>query len=128
MILETKFDLEQVVVPIKLGGQDTFIPCTGCNGKGVWTIKETGNKIKCTKCYGHKGTRKWVGDKWFVDSENISSIGMITVKFGYGACTEYMISKTGIGSGRIWKEEHLFETVDDATAECERLNFKGGAK
>lgn len=41
---------------------------------------------------------------------------------------EYMCYETGVGTGRVWKEESLWETEEAAQDECDRLNQLEGSE
>lgn len=123
--MNTKFSLNDFVYVITRGGYDAFIPCETCNGAGKVELVNNGKQISCPDCYGRKGNKKWIQDKWIC--ETFGKIGKIETQFyadEYERENEirYMLDSTGVGSGTCWKEEHLFLSFEDAKAECERLN------
>jgi hypothetical protein len=43
------------------------------------------------------------------------TIGQVRIQRGYDPSTTYMCKETGVGSGRVWNEDLLFPTEQDAT-------------
>jgi len=125
MIITTKFDLNHWVYPIVRGGYDEFIPCDVCNGEGKVIISN--KEFTCPACYGRKGRREYIEDRWNVSTDCAGIIGKIDAE-KYGdeypntSRTIYMLSTTGVGTGTLWPEEVLFPTKEEAQAECDKRN------
>lgn len=129
MEIKTKHGLMQYVIPIARGGFDKFVNCETCAGNGTVSITTNNKIITCPDCYGRKGSKQYIQDRWFVRTEDMGSIGKIDIdlyadKYQRDHKTEfrYMLDSTGVGSGSLWKEEDLFSTIEDATQECEKRN------
>lgn len=124
MQIKTKYNLDDLVYPIELQYEKVFTPCKICDARGHIYLSN-GEKIVCPKCYGDKGKTEWLSKKWQVQYEFISQIGNIKIDlYSNKSETHYMIASTGVGSGRLWKEELLFLTKEEAETECKKRNLE----
>lgn len=126
MLIETKFNFNDDVYPISLKHETKWIPCKLCNSRGFITLAD-GEEVDCPKCYGTKGEKKYMPQKWMIDYEHIGKIKNIKFdlynnkKHGQSK-KDYMLDSTGVGSGTLWPEENLFKTDKEAEIECDKRN------
>jgi len=138
MIIESKFNLNDIVYAIEIQQQKTWTICAFCAGIGKIKGLDNSSQI-CPTCFGSCGQYIFTGDQWVV--EQTLTIGEIRVKVrcdykapehtvfdNYGnqiasKTNEYMCYETGIDSGTIWPEKVLFKNTIDAELACEKLNF-----
>lgn len=99
------------------------VSCELCVGTGEVTIAGAEDrKAKCPDCYG-RGTR---GVDFPVPSlAQELTIGQVNVmtrnKTDRGEKeVTYMCKETGVGSGTVHREEHLFESAEEALASGEK--------
>lgn len=130
MEIKTKFSIGDFVYVIKKFGENKYMGCKACNGKGG--IYNEGNYFKCNTCYGSGGKYVWVAESWKVAYKK-TKVGKICVeiynKKYYKDNPErkdreicYMVEATGVGSGTIWPENQIFKTLQEAEKECEIRN------
>lgn len=141
MILETKFDLDQVVYPIgssieyKTEGQ-----CPTCEGKRYLTLYPDGTyrpgfdhdapreypTSRCPTCDGNHRGPTHCRTVWAVQAPSTVGKVAVCVYANHGEHhdrgNQYMLLRTGIGSGTVYDEERLFATADEAAAEVARRN------
>jgi len=127
MQLDTKFNLGDIVVPIRQRYETVGDPCPECEGTGRAALLK-GGTVRCPnrECRSglihHTAIRPWKPSTDFtsaigkVDAERYADARQGTSR------TTYMIEATGVGSGTLWSEADLFATVEDAQAECDRRN------
>jgi len=123
MDIKTKYDLGQFVYTIRKCGSEKFVTCGLCGGTGNVVIN--GKERTCPDCYGIGGNNEWVPEKWRVLER--SHIGKVEVALYTDATkgknrTVYMINSTGIGSGTLWDEDHVFLSDQEAQDECVKRN------
>lgn len=138
MIIETKFDLDQLVWPISCYQKEIVNKCPACLGKKYVIIngQEFSCPNYCRDGYSYDGYEE---ESWHLD--NPSVVGKINVEFyeldliekclqeSYKNKTReimYMLQNTGIGSGTLWPESRLFATKEEALAEVEKRNKELG--
>lgn len=116
MKIETKFNLDDIVIPVTIIAKYKTKKCERCNGKGV--------KCSCPnpECYDGIVTFNNI-HPWIINKEYKSRIGKIRID-----CLKnkkeirYMLETTGIVFGVLWEEEDLFLTTEEAEKECELRN------
>lgn len=127
MKYETKFSIGDTVFTISSERAYRIVQCTTCQGGR--TVKIGAEEFVCPKCDGKAAHPQYVGHKWFISHSG--SVGKVTVEHTDTSRfypddeplqVKYMIDSTGIGSGSVWEEEHLFPTRESAQAECDRRN------
>lgn len=148
MQIPTKFELGQQVYRITRETVSEFEWCKFCDAEHTTDILwrgqirgADGSKKTCPECWGHGGKKVNHQQEWQVYPTPLT-LGQVEVKYrkayhaptpsefsNYGsqeALTEerYMAYETGIGSGSLWSADMLFATIEEAQAECDRLNAK----
>lgn len=97
-------------------------PCPDCLGKGKWPIKSPIGEdfeIDCPRCtkgwsaYGDLTLNNYVGHAVPL---TIGQVTASTRNLHRDSRVEYMCNETGVGSGSVYPEEHLFETESEAGA------------
>ena len=142
MIYESPFNIGDKVYTITMGSRPVWADCPMCNGKGKITINDFTEK--CPKCWGRGGNREYVKEGWRVERKmheerdslrcieldhlrlTIGQVMLVHTK-GKPPRWEAMCKEYGIGSGTIFDMSKFFATVEDAQAECDRLNALGEA-
>ena len=145
MIIETKFDLGQVVFLIKHDRKPIRVPCDQCGGVVEYETP-TGVKVECPKCryaylHGHpRGTMgSFMVSQWYVFGSG--TIGRFsTTRHDYSGGDpdntfvnykppepgsdkeQYMFWETGVGSGILHDPDIMFATTEEAQEECDRRN------
>ena len=133
MNIKTKFNLGQRVFALSgFGKQHVKVACPDCKGIGKLTFVETGRRAVCPTCYGN--ARVWTETKEFQHTTVESVIGKIKYEQYFdgeldsmapsdrGTCEiQYMLDKTGIGSGAMYQESKIFASRAELDAEIERL-------
>lgn len=125
--MKPKFKLGQEVFWIQNIQKQLFKKCRTCDATGnIFINKE---KFVCPKCYGRCQSFDKLEQKYRIEGNY--TIGYIrhtawraSPKAGTQYKTEYMMFETGIESGSLYREEHLFATRQEAQDECDRLNEK----
>ena len=128
MIIETKFNngdsvyytnSERELIRVKT--------CKSCGGNGELELLN-GGVIQCTSCWGRGGESR---ELWLIKpSDSPSKIGRVDViiycKISKNRKDEmnYMLHATGIGSGALHKENHVFTTLEECTEYCDIENEK----
>jgi hypothetical protein len=126
MNIEVKYNFNDWVYPIFLRREEKWIPCKSCNATGEITLLD-GEVVDCPKCYGRKGEKEWLPQKWMINEDLYGQIKNIRTelynnkKYGNSEI-RYMITSTGIGSGTLWYEKDLFLTKEEAQKECDKRN------
>lgn len=129
MELTAKYHLGQVVWAVSRANFKRLVNCQACNATGKITIG--GEQFVCPKCGGSSAYPQNAGEKCYIDLS--SRIGKVEIT-AYEAdhCKEwddppiqvkYMLKATGVGSGRVWKEEELFFSEEEAQAYCDSHNL-----
>lgn len=120
MKIETKYNIGDLVYPIRNQQNKVHVVCPMCLDKGNITVNNF-TRI-CPECYGQR-QYKWLPTQWDVMYVDASRIGKVKVEiFAETKETTYMIEATGIGSGSIWDEDTLFLTSEEAQEECDKRN------
>ena len=143
MLIETKYNLGDIVYPIHKTCEQIWIPCKSCGETGIITYND-GEQDKCPKCWGEKGRVEWQSTKWMlidnypkeVKNKAIErgdhvwfppfKIGQVRVEQEKNSKeVQYMCVETGVGSGTIWNEDQLFLSKEEAQLECDKKNIIG---
>ena len=130
MIIETKYDLGNVVYSIKEVKAKHWESCTFCGGSDgsisrfeVSATKITGfdgTERRCPACRGEGGGWGYGDMTWVLD--RVLTIGQVEVRAGYEDKETYMCEETGVGGGRLWGIDLLYPTEEGALAECAKRN------
>jgi hypothetical protein len=136
MKLNSKYSINDSVVCIRNQQKQIFTECAACEGKGHVLLNA--EHYSCPSCHGRKGENKQGKIEWQVT--NRLTIGQVTVvvtnikktgmfdnvgEYSKGKNkqeTHYMAYETGIGSGSFYYEAMLWPSMEEAQAECDRLN------
>ena len=129
MKFESKFDPGEVVYHIIKNRKQNIISCGLCGGSGEIKGKD-GRLRACPECYGQCYYVKYLDLEWKV-SEQLLTVGQIRIEFIAHSTNNaqlekrvesYMCYETGIGSGSIYYLDTLFDSQEDAQAECDMRN------
>lgn len=123
MILVTKYDLDDVVFGLLPTVLKNKVACTACGGEGRVATLDGGDQ-GCSRCR----FRGYTHTEDTVLAPTRLTIGDVRARVGHADEVTYMAKETGIGSGRIWNEEKLFATRDEAAYEAGRLNAEAVSK
>jgi len=125
---ETKYELGSSVVGIEDRDAYKIVGCETCLKKGRVQIGP--EEFVCPNCQGKSAHPRYVGRKWIISTSG--SVGQITIeaidpRYGFRAADpvlkiEYMLTSTGVGSGRMWSEDNLFGCREIAQMECDKRN------
>jgi hypothetical protein len=122
MILETKFALDQKVSAISnTNYSDVILECAICDRTGRVTLK--GENLVCPKCHGQSVLPRWfieIARGVVVQFDVRRTVVRLAGSDRYQNANSYMLDV--IGSGRIWPEDHLFASVQEAEDECAKRN------
>ena len=112
MVIETKYDVGDVLIPIASVGKGG--PCRLCEGKGHVKLSD-GAIYTCPRCSGHK--RESCGLEWrCMKSCTLTGFSLWGDKQGLQQ-TSYSDAH-----GERHTEHDLFPTEAEAQAECDRRN------
>jgi len=116
MEVKTKYSAGDTVYSAEANGEAKWIQCPDCLGTQSWkAITPAGEEIaiECPACHrGYECTG--VIEEWSVDG-TIYCFTIASVQFDSSeAGTKYMCQETGVGSGRVWNEEDLYASREEA--------------
>jgi hypothetical protein len=98
-----------------------MIECFPCDNTG--RIEVRGEQLICPKCNGRGKYEECVGKRLYVyDRGKIGQVRITDCPSGDGFEVDYMIDRTGVGSGQIWKECELFSSRELAEQHCDHEN------
>jgi len=121
MILTSKYNIGDVIYEIASRSHRMDVECPECNGKSANTSESW---AKCQKC-NNAGTVVKYSPRVWTPTQCVLTVGMIKCEVGYKDKVEYMCNETGIGSGRLYNEEEIYSSMNDAIAECYKRNKEG---
>ena len=126
-MLKPKFKVGQRVFAVSrdYDSKRVHVECDVCNSTGRVEINGRDGEYVCPVCQGKTETKNY-GYKYFIAYYD-AIIGKVSIE-EYAkqyldrnkSSITYMLDKTGVGSGSIWKEERLFATEDEAREFCEK--------
>lgn len=124
MIIETKFSLRDIVYGIVRVPTSEPVTCPKCNGSKRLALKDLPETVQCFNCRGKGTVGEYAGHKWLISNHTPSKIGSVQANFTIGKDPEirYMLDRTGVGSGTLWKEKDLFKTEEKARIICDERN------
>lgn len=121
MEFKFRFELGGQVWGIERISKTESHPCPICDGTKY--VDYRGEKLYCSKCNYEGQIVERTYKSWEI-TKNYKSMGMIVGKADVELEQHkepketYMCYETGVGSGRIWKVEDLFESQELALEEC----------
>jgi hypothetical protein len=133
LIIETKYNFGDVVYTIEKITSTKWEECSVCCGKGE--IELSHKKYSCPEC-GKRyrsvgGNHIYTGHRWKVHYLP-KTIGRISAEV-YAPNSQYrsrnkddityMCEETGVGSGTVWYQCDLYETLEKAQEKCMNLNL-----
>lgn len=136
MIVHTKFSIGDRVIPVYRAHEQVTRDCSRCGGKGELALAE-GGTVPCTNRFAWKEScnagKVTLGhlSPWKIETESVGAVGQVQVKrtthhiadsWNDNNANKYMLHSTGVGSGRVWNEDDLFATVEEAQGACDRRN------
>lgn len=117
-VIETKYNLGDVVYYAGYYHDSYFEKCPDCDGTGEWKVEGKDLRIKCKTCNESSWQEVTAGKvrkfKFFPSVRKLT-IGQIRATVGYDPEIKYMCKETGLGSGTLWSESMLVK--DKKTAE-----------
>ena len=121
MLLQTKFSLGDLVYRFGTRTHKEFVDCPLCKGDKQIDLQE--KRYTCPECRGTGGTYEYGALENYVLPDQYT-IGHVRAVREYGKEeNRYMCKETGVGSGTVYNEEDLFDTIDEAEAECLKRNI-----
>lgn len=127
MIIETKFNLGQMVHKVSFTPKTLYITCETCEGKGYVTLNS--ETFCCPKHCDNGSRTKTAPPQWEVFGPykigNIQVTEFEKETDHHKNETRYMMYQTGVGSGTLHAEEDLFASLHDAEEEAEVRNVSG---
>jgi hypothetical protein len=92
--------------------------CPDCKGRKTWAVTTPAGEefqIECHTCRrGYRGSSGFLERYVRRVTPWEGTVGSIRVNTAGDRVVEYMLEETGVGSGRLWPEEKLCATVEDA--------------
>ena len=100
--------------------------CPDCLGQCIWACTLPSGEclnIPCPTCaYGYEGSRGFIMEQWVVEAKVWQgTVGAISASTYRGGDEVYMLEETGVGTGRNYRAENLFDTKDEAAAAASRM-------
>lgn len=120
MVITTRFNLGQKVWRLSLHSPTKHVQCGACEGTGEVPLANN-EKWTCPSCVGRRVKRVSPPVCWNVGGPYI--IGQVRVQLNIPGLNErgderiYMFVETGIGSGTLHEEEHIFPSHEMAEKE-----------
>lgn len=126
MRYESQFSIGQTVWMVRDERFSQIIKCAACKNTGKVRIAE--EEHICPKCQGRAAHETYGGQKFYVYGS--STVGQVRIedeperysKDEPNPKFQYMLYSTGVGSGQIWNQEHLFSSEEDAQRFCDAKN------
>lgn len=92
--------------------------CPDCKGRKTWTVTTPAGEefeIECHTCRrGYRGSSGFLERYVRRVTPWEGTVGSIQVDTAGERVVKYMLEETGVGSGRLWPEEKLCATVEEA--------------
>ena len=140
MLYKSPFSIGDKVYHIANHPRPKWAECPMC--KGTKTVTINGETDTCPKCYGRGGKQTWEPEGWNIarggwqdrESDRYHELGyecltidQVRLEHTRDKNPEWMAMcrETGVGSGTLHSMDHMFATVEEAQAECDRLNKRG---
>lgn len=130
MNFETKYKLGQRVHVLSVRKNDRKqVKCSLCNGRGEVNITNSERSTYCPDCSrGYIWVEepccdffKYIGVIGKIRIESYSDADCVSESYKGKHTIKYMIDSTGVGTGTVWSEEQVFNTIDELEAEAERI-------
>ena len=118
--INSKFKVGQVVFAVVKSTLTKHITCPVCDGNHKIRLKND-HLYNCPECGG-------LGYKESIEPEGyriayISTVGKVQIEIYKTEYREtYMLTATGVGSGRVWDSNDLFATKEEAEEYCKKMN------
>lgn len=129
-IIETKYNLGDVVYNAYYYHDSYFEKCHDCDGTGKWKVEGKDLQIECQTCNQHYRQAQHTGKvrkfKYFPKVRKLT-IGQIRAQVGHDPEIRYMCKETGLGSGTLWSESMLVKDKKMAEKCAEILAEKKNA-
>ena len=126
MKFESQFSLGDRIFHIRRDTEQLYKECHKCRGKGELTILFPGGSQEKTDCRECHDGRVRAGSQYsWRPQPNPLTVGKITVEVDGNDLTiqeTYMCNETGIGSGTLYRGQHMFSKHEDAERHCNHLN------
>ena len=125
MIPSPKYAIGDVVYKPETSHEPAWVECPDCCGNKTWTaILGTGEEIaiECPTCKRGYDESPGVVQHYECDGRVVMlTIGSVRIDTSTEDPIEYMCEETGIGTGRIHREDGLCATREEAEAELPAL-------
>lgn len=132
MIINTVYNLGDKVVAGSCFSTSHLVPCPECDGTGYHKVEGKDLRLRCTTCNSQSNLKTnpgyVVGYKWTPQFDHLT-VGLVRVEVTQKKDErKYMCKETGVGTGSVWAEDHLWPVADLPTLKerlekrCEALN------
>jgi len=116
-----KYSLGDTVYTINKSSERIVTKCPACEGSGSLRGLD-GKEQYCPGCHGEGNHKSW-GEQVHTVDKNPYTIGQLRLHYDDCDIEEaYMFKETGVGSGSVYKGDHVFQTEEEAQAKCDVLN------
>lgn len=124
-MLKAKYEVGQKIYAVSSTSniRQKHVDCALCNSTGKVKVEGRDEKYVCPVCHGKTETEHF-GYKYEITYPQ-ATIGKVEIdeyapEYSYKSEVKYMLRETGVGSGRLWKEDRLFATEEEANEFCEK--------
>lgn len=121
--INTKYSVGDKVYLADTHGKVEKAPCPDCLGAKKWDLVSPAGveyKIDCPRCSGQYQSEKAHSLDFtnYVPYVTKLTIGSVRVDTNDDNSITYMCVETGVGGGRVYNENQLFETEEEALVEA----------
>lgn len=109
-------------------GMEKF-PCPDCLETGEWSLKSPAGlegTVQCPRCKGSRCLTQYIHQP-FIEALTIGSIQTNTAVEAKRS-VQYMCTETGVGTGRVYSQQDLFLTPEEAQQDAETKIALANAK
>ena len=118
MKLETKYNIGDVDYSAGIKGGERRTTCPDCLGRRAWACHTPAGDdffVPCGTCFCAYASVGYLTD--YCTDPLVRKLTIGSVQYdSHRKEIHYMCKETGVGSGTLWSEEHLFATEDEAMA------------
>ena len=125
----TKYSKGDVVYGASTVREQRRAKCPDCLETRKWSAKSPAGieyEIDCPRCSSGYLSDHNLSLNYLEEVGSVSKLTIGLVRFD-GEYAEYMAHETGVGSGRLWREDQLFDTPEEAQAHGDMLGKENDA-
>jgi hypothetical protein len=125
-VIETKFDMGDVVYHASTTTERKQHPCPDCLGSRVWACQSPAGaeyEVPCPRCGGGYQANRDLNLSYAIHAPSVRRLTIGSVRANtdrddgsYDSGNSYMCLETGVGSGSVYREADLFATEAEALA------------